>query len=155
MLMDFLDEMIEVRRGGFATFDMIFAALVVLFIVYTYLMINDALVQQTLIEQKHAAGLARTLLLSERIVKLDLAKTESPLIYANVISEVKSDAAAEYAREFNVDYLSISLTSASYSEQSTEGNPALDEKYCIRRVVLIPATQGLSQEVGALDICTG
>lgn len=145
----------ENMQNGFATFDMIFAAIVVLFILYVYLAINDAIVRETLFEQRHAAGLLRTVLLSERLVKLDLAKEEGPIKYANVISGVKNDVAEQYVDEFGVTYVSISLSPALLDNHSEAGSPAVAEKYCIRRIVLIPGGLGQPEKVGALDVCTG
>lgn len=137
---------------GFITFDMIFAVIVVLFMLYIHLSISNRIIGAEGYEYANAKKKFELLLLSEKLVKLDLAQIDGPLIHTHKLSNIPSNLSA-YQSDFETSYLSVSLQTATGSSVTEIGNNT-PNKYCIRRVILsIDASR--SPEIGALDVCIG
>jgi len=139
---------------GFITFDVIFATLAVLFMLYIYLMINNIILQSNDIEYKDSKKMAELVLLSDSLVKLDLAAQDGPLIYSNIISETKwkQFSLQGYVRTFNTSYISVAIQTSKNATISELGSSSY--KYCIRRIVLA-TNDSAQQEISALDVCIG
>jgi hypothetical protein len=142
----------NIAERGFITFDMIFAVIVVLFMLYVYLSISNSIVGMEKYEYTNAKKKFELLLLSEKLVKLDLAQIDGPLIHTHKLSDIPSDLSA-YQSDFEASYLSVSLQTATNSKVTEIGNNT-PNKYCIRRIILSIDTSR-NTEIGTLDVCIG
>jgi hypothetical protein len=145
---------------GFIMFDALFAILVIIFMLYLYVAISNAIIQKAIFERKHTSSLFKTILLSEKLVKIDIAKKEGPLLQSNTI-EISSDllqkleeAAESYREEFKANYISLIIsTNGDIIANVTEGDSGVEQIYCVRRIVLL--STGPQSDIGSFDVCLG
>jgi hypothetical protein len=127
-------------KGGIFTFDLCIAIIVFIFIIYySYLVINS--LKEKIDDERKEIMKYKLYLISEKLVKRDIARTDGKVTYSNLF-ENKNINASKY-REF-VNYMHIS----SEFFNMEDGNPeSCTDLYCIERLMVV------GDEIKAIRIC--
>ena len=130
---------------GMFSFDLLLAVLTILFILvlgsYFVSLIDFSLDNQLSAKDKQT----KLLLISNKLIRRDLVVRDSSSFYVNNIdpNKLQDIVSHEFINYHNLSYFSILLNSNEFSA----GQNNSENKYCIRRIVLVDG------EVGYVDVC--
>ena len=134
------------HRRGFFTYDLLFAFLtIVITLFFMFSIINS--ISSVLSRQQNEEKSMKLLLLSDQLVRRDLAAVEGGNAFANKISSdpLQTDT-SKYMQDYNVS--SVSLSFASSSQPSSNKNASESTvRMCIDRIIL------LNEGAGVLRVC--
>jgi len=126
-------------KGGIFTIDFCIALIILIFLIYYSLLIINSITEKIL-EEKREIMKYKLFLISERIIKRDLAKTDGKITYSNRF-EYKPVNFSKYM-DLGINYIEINSSFFSMKE----GINKCTDFYCIERLVI-------KNEVEKIKIC--
>ncbi len=139
---------------AFAMFDILFAILAVLSLLYLGNNLISIVSKSIYDESKTTDNLVKLILLSNQLVRWDLAYNENSRVFSNKIDQnaFKNLDLSKYLQQFNFSYVSISSSEIVRTSNANNKNEIEKEKfadlYCQQRFILNSV-----DKVDSLEIC--
>lgn len=136
------------HRRGFFTYDLLFAFLtLVVTLFFLFSIINS--ISFALAKQQNEETSMKLLLLSDQLVRRDMAVTKNGNVFSNELSidSMRKDLSG-YLQDYNVSSVTLSFDSDTYSFSGIE-TAAASERVCVGRIVLLSDYN----EAGVLRVC--